>query len=342
MIIEFFCGTGGVGKTTLSASRALYLAKNQHVLLMTIDPSLRLKDLLNIKESGKLEKRLIDHGSLSCLLLDTEVSMQRVLSSANAQLKDYRILSLLAKPFGGLNEILAIVELGHLLEGNNFDTVIIDTPPGSHFLEFLDGLERVNNFFDESFVQVLNLFNDKAQTTSLFKTGTWFKGLLQTGIDKLLSYLGNVTGQSFVHEFVETIKTIYRVKDKFIFASKTLDEHSKNGNIRFYLVTHAEHNKSKELQNLRQCLMIFEKSSFIAILNYCALEEWEHDLKLLPTGEWKSYTDHLKNKMILQKSSLKNFHHILLFPHVFQPTKIAEGNLTIDTLITHWGKQNVN
>lgn len=342
MMIEFFCGTGGVGKTTLSASRALSLSKNHHVLLMTIDPSLRLKDLLKIKEPGKLEKRLTENGSLSCMLLNTEECMQRILSSANADLKDYRILSLLAKPFGGLNEILAIVELGHLLEQASYDTVIIDTPPGSHFLEFLDGLERVNNFFDESFVQVLNLFNEKAQTSNIFKTGNWFKGILQTGIDKLLSYLGNVTGQSFVHEFIETVKTIYRVKDKFIYASKILDEHSKSGQITFYLVTHAEHNKSKEIHNLRQCLMIFEKSSFIAILNYCALEEWDYDSKILPLGDWKSYTEHLKNKMTLQKSSLKNFDQILLFPHVFQDSTFAEGNLTMNTLISNWDNQKIN
>jgi anion-transporting ArsA/GET3 family ATPase len=42
--LEIFCGTGGVGKTTLATSRANFLAKkNLKVLFITIDPSLRLK-----------------------------------------------------------------------------------------------------------------------------------------------------------------------------------------------------------------------------------------------------------------------------------------------------------
>ena len=32
-------GSGGVGKTTIAAARAVHLAKDQNVLLITIDPS---------------------------------------------------------------------------------------------------------------------------------------------------------------------------------------------------------------------------------------------------------------------------------------------------------------
>ena len=334
MKIEFFCGSGGVGKTTLSATRALTLAEHQNVLLMTIDPSLRLKDLLNIKESGMLEERKFENGKLYCMLLNTEEAMSKVLASINTNLKDQRILSLLAKPFGGLNEILAMVELGRLLEDYTFDTVIIDTPPGGHFLEFLDGLERINNFFDDTFVQVVKLFNNNKTATN---SGVWFKNILQGGLEKLLGYLGKVTGQSFVHEFVETLKTIYKVKDKFVLASKTLDEYGKRGDVHFYLVTNAEHDKAKELQNLRNCLTVFSAAKFFAIINYCAVDAWTHDAKVLPEGAWKDYTQHLKNKHTLLISSLKNFDRITNFPHIFQPLDVKDSNDDIiKQLVTYW------
>lgn len=333
MKIEFFCGSGGVGKTTLSATRALYLAESQKVLLMTIDPSLRLKDLLHIKKSGLLEERQFQDGTLYCMLLNTEEAMSRILASINTNLKDQRILALLAKPFGGLNEILAMVELGRLLEDYQFDTVIIDTPPGGHFLEFLDGLERINNFFDESFVQVVKVFNNSKQTQS----GFWLKNILQSGLEKLLDYLGRVTGQSFVHEFVETLKTIYQVKDKFILATKTLDEYGKKGDVHFYLVTNAEHDKAKELQNMRNCLTVFSAAKFFAIINYCALEAWDHDSKTLPDGPWKEYTLHLKNKHTLLLSSLKNFNSCTNFPHIFQTQEVEDSNKDIvEKLVTYW------
>ena len=90
--VEIFCGTGGVGKTTISASRALHLAKNHKVLLITIDPSKRLKQVLGINEdsSGELNKLSVESsgdnspsGSLECLLLSPKKSFERLIGTEN-------------------------------------------------------------------------------------------------------------------------------------------------------------------------------------------------------------------------------------------------------------------
>ena len=50
--IEIFCGTGGVGKTTLATSRAYDLAREgKKVLLITIDPAKRLKQVLGLDQA---------------------------------------------------------------------------------------------------------------------------------------------------------------------------------------------------------------------------------------------------------------------------------------------------
>ena len=47
-------GAGGVGKTTLAAALALCSARQgQRTLVMTFDPSLRLKDALGVGEAAK-------------------------------------------------------------------------------------------------------------------------------------------------------------------------------------------------------------------------------------------------------------------------------------------------
>ena len=49
-------GAGGVGKTTLSAALALQSARQgRRTLVMTFDPSLRLKDALGVGEAAKDE-----------------------------------------------------------------------------------------------------------------------------------------------------------------------------------------------------------------------------------------------------------------------------------------------
>jgi anion-transporting ArsA/GET3 family ATPase len=51
------CGSGGVGKTTMSAALGAYAATlhNRRVLVLTVDPARRLADALGLESFGSRE-----------------------------------------------------------------------------------------------------------------------------------------------------------------------------------------------------------------------------------------------------------------------------------------------
>ena len=69
-------GSGGVGKTTLAAALGLESARRgAHTLVMTFDPSLRLKDARGVGESARERPVAIDAGTtgrLEVALLDAK------------------------------------------------------------------------------------------------------------------------------------------------------------------------------------------------------------------------------------------------------------------------------
>ena len=80
--LEIFCGTGGVGKTTLAASRGVFLAQQQKcVLLITTDPSQRLREVLSLTDCppGTVVETSVAPGSqLNVLLMSPTATWRRV------------------------------------------------------------------------------------------------------------------------------------------------------------------------------------------------------------------------------------------------------------------------
>ena len=82
-------GSGGVGKTTLSAAIALHLAKQDyHVALITIDPALRLANALGMDAlDGELQRlpfELDSQGEIWAMMLDKHHTSQRLVTRVSA------------------------------------------------------------------------------------------------------------------------------------------------------------------------------------------------------------------------------------------------------------------
>ena len=276
--LEIFCGTGGVGKTTLASSRALFLAHQQkRVLLITVDPSQRLKEVLSIEDHppGKVARVSLSLNQqkvqLDALLMSPETTFQRVFQEKfqdNQQTN--RILKILSRPFGGLNEILALLELEYYFNRPDYDVIILDTPPGRHFIDFLKSGDWIHQFFNKSFINIFRYFSGKVP-----KNKNIVQLVVKVGLKKLVSYLEYMTGKVFVKDFVEVINIVYSLKDSFLRASQLPTRVKEQNLAHWFLVTSVEHNKLLEAENLQEQMMAFTGTPPILLINRCVLKHLE-------------------------------------------------------------------
>jgi anion-transporting ArsA/GET3 family ATPase len=173
--IVVFCGSGGVGKTSIAAASAVAAAVHLggKVLVLTIDPAKRLADSLGLEGIGNLEKRVPDEvlkavgleprGELWAAMLDTKQSWDElVLRHAPDEETAYRILenrlyANLTARFVQSHDYIAMERLYELHESGAYDLIIIDTPPTRNALDFLDAPARMAEFFGGRLLRWLTL-----------------------------------------------------------------------------------------------------------------------------------------------------------------------------------------
>lgn len=154
MNVEFIWGPGGVGKTHVSLREAYVQAADKTVLLMTLDPSLRLFDLLHIPHQEKQAQRsLIDRNvtlkSLQAISLFEALERQK---PASVQLKAF--YQKMSEGLQDFRNYLSLIQLSQELESSRHQVLIVDTPP----LQEAAGLERslfqLKAFFETSLIQL--------------------------------------------------------------------------------------------------------------------------------------------------------------------------------------------
>ena len=153
--IVVVCGSGGVGKTTVSAAVAVHLAERRSkAALLTVDPARRLATSLRLPTVAgeRTSIRLGRAGKMEAVQLDTQRTFDELIHRyAGSAERRERILSnrfyqRISSSLAGTHEYMAMEKLYELAVEEDHDAIVVDTPPTRSALSFLDAPNRLMDF----------------------------------------------------------------------------------------------------------------------------------------------------------------------------------------------------
>lgn len=220
------CGSGGVGKTTVSASIALRAAiEGKKVLVLTIDPARRLANALgiNVMENSikevpreKFEAAGIQFkGSLSAMMLDTKREWDEVVKRyapdtvSRDRILGNRLYNYLSNHLVGSGEFMAMERLYYLHQQGDYDLVVLDTPPTKHALDFLEAPKKLFSFLEDG--TFVNAFM-KPYTEGSGRPGMGMR-VLKFGTNAVFKVLERIIGGDVlkdISEFVGSFEGYYQ------------------------------------------------------------------------------------------------------------------------------------
>ncbi|MGR4881343.1 ArsA family ATPase [Streptomyces sp. LARHCF249] len=211
------CGAGGVGKTTTAAALGVRAAgRGRKAVVLTIDPARRLAQSMGIDSLDNTPRRVAgvgtgaaDGGQLHAMMLDMKRTFDEIVE---AHADGERAQAILANPFyqslsagfAGTQEYMAMEKLGQLRARDDWDLIIVDTPPSRSALDFLDAPKRLGSFLDGKFIRVL-----MAPAKVGGRAGMKF---LNVGMSMMTGTLSKLMGASLlkdVQTFVAAMDTMF-------------------------------------------------------------------------------------------------------------------------------------
>ncbi|MCX5607140.1 ArsA family ATPase [Streptomyces sp. NBC_00047] len=209
------CGAGGVGKTTTAAALGVRAAeRGRKAVVLTIDPARRLAQSMGIDSLDNTPRKVTGvgtgtDGELHAMMLDMKRTFDEIVE---AHADGERAEAILANPFyqslsagfAGTQEYMAMEKLGQLRARDDWDLIIVDTPPSRSALDFLDAPKRLGSFLDGRFIRVL-----MAPAKVGGRAGMKF---LNVGMSMMTGTLSKLMGASLlkdVQTFVAAMDTMF-------------------------------------------------------------------------------------------------------------------------------------
>jgi anion-transporting ArsA/GET3 family ATPase len=181
------CGSGGVGKTTTAAALGLRAAeRGRHAVVLTVDPARRLAQSMGLSSldntprpvpfaanngatnAGSASNDAASNGvagdaaggSLHAMMLDMKRTFDEIVEAHSdpdraAQILANPFYQSLSSSFAGTQEYMAMEKLGQLRRSDEWDLIVVDTPPSRSALDFLDAPQRLGRFLDGRLIRLL-------------------------------------------------------------------------------------------------------------------------------------------------------------------------------------------
>ncbi|GGV19616.1 ArsA family ATPase [Streptomyces spectabilis] len=207
------CGSGGVGKTTTAAALGLRAAeRGRSVVVLTIDPARRLAQSMGIDSLDNVPRRVEGvkgEGELCAMMLDMKRTFDEIVEAHADKERAKAILSnpfyqSLSAGFAGTQEYMAMEKLGQLRARDDWDLIVVDTPPSRSALDFLDAPKRLGSFLDGKLIRLL-----MAPAKVGGRAGMKF---LNVGMSMMTGALGKLLGGQLLRDvqtFVAAMDTMF-------------------------------------------------------------------------------------------------------------------------------------
>jgi anion-transporting ArsA/GET3 family ATPase len=208
------CGSGGVGKTTAAAAIGLRAAeRGREVCVLTVDPARRLAQAMGLSSLDNTPSRVEGvrdeaGGSLHAMMLDMKRTFDEIVEAHADPARAAQILAnpfyqSLSSSFAGTQEYMAMEKLGQLRRSDEWDLIVVDTPPSRSALDFLDAPERLGRFLDGRLIRVL---------TAPVKAGRPFGRVLNAGFSMMTGAMTKLLGGQVLRDaqtFVTAFDTMF-------------------------------------------------------------------------------------------------------------------------------------
>ena len=250
------CGVGGTGKTTTSAALGVASAlSGRRTAVLTIDPARRLADALGLDALGNEPRPVALPGNaapLHALMLDRKGTWDAVIRKFSAseeeadRLLANRYYRAVSTRLTGSHEYMAIEKLYELVESDEWDRVIVDTPPARHVLDFFQAPDRVGRLLDQS---VLGVFTQPG------------RGLFGGATRRAVELVERVAGEAVMGEIADFFRLFSGLSPGFRARASATAKLLRSQQTLYYLVVNASSPGRNDvlgfLQTLKQEQMQF-------------------------------------------------------------------------------------